>query len=365
MRARRRRQGGGRGAACSRLMPTGGPTLLLPRQEVYRFVREVYVNLFCVFHPARALQAQLFWQELQNAEVAVRSGVRTGTGAFAAVLEAMSRPSLKFTRLFEAPGEQPPPNTQQPVVVEVEGTDCYEALTVSSNQSNASRLQSEGGSVWESNGPSGTHWIQLAMLPDVFITDLTMVCTTTDSYRPSRVTLKVGADEGELTTLGSPVNCDAVRVDSLIPLLSDCEEHYPIVRMCIAADGINCRINAIKVCGMRHRRPACNTVESLCVAGQVTGELRKHAVVSQEAEKLSPYGEFVINHDRLMGFLPPSTKQKSEDTAERFRELTRSMIAMVGEAQTDLSDSMARLLGSTIAELTSSPAGKLLPATFC
>lgn len=168
-------------------------------------------------------------------------------GHFAAILDAVAKPSFQFKRLFS--NNKNSSAVVQPVVptiTSLEGPECYESLTVSTNSSKATHLGTSSGGLWESNGPSGTHWIQLNFASDFYVTELAIKCKARDSYRVAKVVLKGGSDESDLSTIAT-VGCDSVRQDDMLPMMADSEESYNVIRMCISADGINCRIDQIVV----------------------------------------------------------------------------------------------------------------------
>ena len=175
------------------------------------------------------------------------SDLERASGYFAAILDAVAKPAFQFKLLFTAQSASSELPALEAVSTSiVEGAECYEALTTSTNTGKAHHLESEEGAHWESNGPSGTHWIQLNFVPDFYISNLSIKCKTRDSYRVSKVTLKVGTDDADLTEIET-IACDSVREGDMLPLLSDCDECHSVLRMCISADGINCRIDQIVV----------------------------------------------------------------------------------------------------------------------
>ena len=102
----------------------------------------------------------------------------------------------------------------------VTGSTAYEDVTVSSRPQHLHHLlDNDTSTYWESAGPSGTHWIRLQMLPGVIVTELSLLCTATDSYRPITVKVKVGPQPEDLTSLLT-VACDRVRQpNGIIPIL--------------------------------------------------------------------------------------------------------------------------------------------------
>ncbi|EDQ87112.1 uncharacterized protein MONBRDRAFT_33522 [Monosiga brevicollis MX1] len=209
--------------------------------------RETYSKLFQIFHPTPALQQRLFAEQLgmlRKADADKASFARV-------VFDSMSRPTFPTHRLFPSADtslKEGAAVQNAPVVTPVEGKEAYEKLKVSSNSPTASNLELDDASYWESNGDAGSHWIQLNLEPDVYISELVMKCFSMDSYRPSTVTVKAGDDENNLEQI-VVIDCQTARQGNDIPLLQDVDESYSIVRMCIAADGINCRIAGFRIAG--------------------------------------------------------------------------------------------------------------------
>lgn len=108
------------------------------------------------------------------------------------------------------------------------------------------------------------------------ISELVMRVVTTDSYRPARLTIRAGPSGEDLSVLDT-ITCSSVRRGDRIPILSDCSEHYPVVRICIEADGINCRINGILVTCIRSRSSA-----------------------STLAPRSNPYGNYVLMRENMV-----------------------------------------------------------------
>ena len=79
---------------------------------------------------------------------------------------------------------------------------------------------------WESQGPSGTHWICVEMQPDVYIEELCLLPQGSDSYRPATLTIGVsndgGPEDADSFTTVSTINCNH---EPKITVLEACAEY--------------------------------------------------------------------------------------------------------------------------------------------
>eukprot|EP00048_Salpingoeca_helianthica_P002652 m.59241 g.59241 ORF g.59241 m.59241 type:complete len:2451 (-) comp12224_c2_seq1:694-8046(-) len=298
-------------------------------------------DAFQVFFPTPNMQVTLLEQLLHRVDSETGEVMLDPAACLLlqAVLEAVAQPSCPCMTFFdEQPKEKDTDGAAAtgPVLPalpeELEGEDALVSLEVSTNKDQGKRLLENTDRVWESSGPSGTHWIELNMLPGTVISDLTMVAITQDSYRPARLTIKAGPSSDELSIL-EVVQCASARVGSKIPLLSDCTEHYPVVRICIEAEGINTRINGILVTAVRSR-----------------------SGTRAAAPRISPYGELVAVRERMVANSVPSTSHS-------FPLLVRKLLCIVSSLDprhAALGQAVSKLLSSLFAQTPAAPA---TPAT--
>ncbi|GCB80342.1 hypothetical protein scyTo_0016169, partial [Scyliorhinus torazame] len=86
--------------------------------------------------------------------------------------------------------------------VELKEDKCWEKVEVSSNHHRASKLTDKNTKTyWESNGSTGSHYINIYMHKGVVIRQLTLVVASEDSsYMPARVVVMGGDDPSNINT---------------------------------------------------------------------------------------------------------------------------------------------------------------------
>ncbi|EGD72098.1 hypothetical protein PTSG_11546 [Salpingoeca rosetta] len=304
-------------------------------RKALELITSTFKQLFKLFYPTTRLQRDLFLEVLMHGKTDVSDPQAEAQPLLLALLSVFSQPGFNFPKLFLAKSTLVSETAKTMQVVEVEGEDAYEALTVSTNSVRANALKTSEPEVWESNGPSGTHWIQVQMQPNVYISELTLVAASRDSYRPSRVDVKVGTED-DLSSMCS-INCDAERKGDNITMLSDCDEYYPVVRLCISADGINTRIRQLVV----------------------VGEQRTLQPGLADAEVMTPYSEYVMAQCGMF-----AGKSDDDDvSSDLFREVVHRLIAMVRGTAANGSHSIEELVAALLTSTTTQLSLKSAMAT--
>ncbi|CAH1128754.1 unnamed protein product [Ceutorhynchus assimilis] len=108
------------------------------------------------------------------------------------------------------------------------------------------------GSVWQSNGSQGKHWIRLEMFPNVIIKSLKVGVDPNDnSYMPSVIVVNGGNSMNALYELNS---VSVKSHETSILLLSNIDKYYPIIEISITKcrnNGIDCKIHGISMVGIK------------------------------------------------------------------------------------------------------------------
>ncbi|XP_018562377.1 E3 ubiquitin-protein ligase HERC2 isoform X2 [Anoplophora glabripennis] len=108
------------------------------------------------------------------------------------------------------------------------------------------------GSVWQSCGTQGKHWIRLEIYPDIIIKTLKVGVDPADnSYMPSVIVVNGGHSSNSLMEL-NVVNVK--NHDTSVLLLMNLDKHYPIIEINIIKcrnNGIDCKIHGITVVGIK------------------------------------------------------------------------------------------------------------------
>ncbi|XP_060526978.1 E3 ubiquitin-protein ligase HERC2 [Cylas formicarius] len=130
-----------------------------------------------------------------------------------------------------------------------EWTRLVKNVSVSSKY--GTRFELPGGT-WQSNGSQGKHWIRLELYPDVVVKSLKIGVDPSDnSYMPSVVVVNGGY------TVNSLFELDSVSVktnDTVVPLLSNMDKHYPIVEINVTKcrnNGIDCKVHGVFLVGVK------------------------------------------------------------------------------------------------------------------
>ncbi|XP_048524463.1 E3 ubiquitin-protein ligase HERC2 [Dendroctonus ponderosae] len=108
------------------------------------------------------------------------------------------------------------------------------------------------GSVWQSNGSQGKHWIRLEICPNVTVKSLKIGVDPYDnSYMPSVIVVNGGSSVNALFKLNS---VSVKNQDTSVQLLSNVEKYYPIIEINITKcrnNGIDCKIHGIFIAGVK------------------------------------------------------------------------------------------------------------------
>ncbi|XP_032876612.1 cullin-9 isoform X2 [Amblyraja radiata] len=136
--------------------------------------------------------------------------------------------------------------------VELKEDKCWEKVEVSSNHHRASKLTDKNiKTYWESNGSTGSHYINIYMHKGVIIRQLTLVVASEDSsYMPARVVVMGGDDPSNINTELNTVN--VVPTASRVQLLENMTRYWAIVQIRIKRcqqGGIDTRVHGFEVLG--------------------------------------------------------------------------------------------------------------------
>ncbi|XP_039889665.1 cullin-9 isoform X2 [Simochromis diagramma] len=136
--------------------------------------------------------------------------------------------------------------------VELKEDKCWEKVEVSSNHHRANKLTDKNPKTyWESNGCTGSHFINIFMHRGVIIRQLAILVASEDSsYMPARI-LVLGGDEPtnintELNTVNVPPSA------SRVVLLENMTRFWPIVQIRVKRcqqGGIDTRVHGFEVLG--------------------------------------------------------------------------------------------------------------------
>ncbi|XP_072104699.1 cullin-9 isoform X2 [Mobula birostris] len=136
--------------------------------------------------------------------------------------------------------------------VELKEDKCWEKVEVSSNHHRASKLTDKNTKTyWESNGSTGSHYINIYMHKGVVIRQLTLVVASEDSsYMPARVVVMGGDDPSNINTELNTVN--VVPTASRVLLLENMTRYWAIIQIRIKRcqqGGIDTRVHGFEVLG--------------------------------------------------------------------------------------------------------------------
>lgn len=128
---------------------------------------------------------------------------------------------------------------------------CVRNITVSSKYTARFEIP---GSIWQSCGSQGKHWIRLEIYPDVIIKSMKIGVDPADnSYMPSVIVVNGG------NTLNSLVELATINVknhDTTVTLLSNLDKYYPIIEINISKcrnNGIDCKIHGMTIVGVKQQ----------------------------------------------------------------------------------------------------------------
>ncbi|KAJ8962033.1 hypothetical protein NQ314_005815 [Rhamnusium bicolor] len=108
------------------------------------------------------------------------------------------------------------------------------------------------GSIWQSCGTQGKHWIRLEIYPDIIIKTLKVGVDPADnSYMPSVIVVNGGHSINSMAEL-SIVNVK--NHDTSVLLLSNLDKYYPVIEINIIKcrnNGIDCKIHGMTLVGIK------------------------------------------------------------------------------------------------------------------
>ncbi|MGH0167094.1 UNVERIFIED_CONTAM: hypothetical protein FKN15_052560 [Acipenser sinensis] len=136
--------------------------------------------------------------------------------------------------------------------VELKEDKCWEKVEVSSNHHRANKLTDKNPKTyWESNGSTGSHFINIYMYKGVIIRQLAVLVASEDSsYMPARIIVMGGDDPSNINTELNTVNVSPSA--NRIVLLENMTRYWHIVQIRIKRcqqGGIDTRIHGFEVLG--------------------------------------------------------------------------------------------------------------------
>uniref|UniRef100_A0A673M5X8 Cullin 7 n=1 Tax=Sinocyclocheilus rhinocerous TaxID=307959 RepID=A0A673M5X8_9TELE len=136
--------------------------------------------------------------------------------------------------------------------VELKEDKCWEKVEVSSNHHRANKLTDKNPKTyWESNGCTGSHFINIYMHKGVIIRQLTVLVASEDSsYMPARIVVLGGDDPTNINTELNTVN--VAPSASHVVLLENMSRFWPIVQIRVKRcqqGGIDTRVHGFEVLG--------------------------------------------------------------------------------------------------------------------
>uniref|UniRef100_S4RM68 Cullin 9 n=1 Tax=Petromyzon marinus TaxID=7757 RepID=S4RM68_PETMA len=136
--------------------------------------------------------------------------------------------------------------------VEMKEDKCWEKVEVSSNQARAARLTDGNAKTYcESNGSTGSQYINIFMHKGVVIRQLSVLVASEDSsYMPARLVVLGGEDPTDVSTELNAVNVPSSA--SRVLLLENATRYWPIVQIRIRRcqqGGIDTRVHGFEILG--------------------------------------------------------------------------------------------------------------------
>uniref|UniRef100_A0A8C1XFK3 Cullin 7 n=1 Tax=Cyprinus carpio TaxID=7962 RepID=A0A8C1XFK3_CYPCA len=136
--------------------------------------------------------------------------------------------------------------------VELKEDKCWEKVEVSSNHHRANKLTDKNPKTyWESNGCTGSHFINIYMHKGVIIRYLTVLVASEDSsYMPARIVVLGGDDPTNINTEINTVN--VAPSASHVVLLENMTRFWPIIQIKVKRcqqGGIDTRVHGFEVLG--------------------------------------------------------------------------------------------------------------------
>ncbi|XP_053568749.1 cullin-9 [Bombina bombina] len=136
--------------------------------------------------------------------------------------------------------------------MEVKEDKCWEKIEVSSNPHRANKL-TDGNpkSYWESNGSTGSHYINIYMHRGVVIRRLFFIVSSEDSsYMPARLVVMGGENASSINTELNSVNVSSMA--GRVSLLENVTRFWPIIQIKIKRcqqGGIDTRVRGLEILG--------------------------------------------------------------------------------------------------------------------
>ncbi|XP_052006826.1 cullin-9-like isoform X3 [Xyrauchen texanus] len=136
--------------------------------------------------------------------------------------------------------------------VELKEDKCWEKVEVSSNHHRANKLTDKNPKTyWESNGCTGSHFINIYMHKGVIVRQMTVLVASEDSsYMPARIVVLGGDDPTNINTEINTVNVPPSA--SHVVLLENVTRFWPIIQIRIKRcqqGGIDTRVHGFEVLG--------------------------------------------------------------------------------------------------------------------
>ncbi|XP_061823138.1 cullin-9 isoform X1 [Nerophis lumbriciformis] len=136
--------------------------------------------------------------------------------------------------------------------VELKEEKCWEKVEVSSNHHRANKLTDKNSKTyWESNGPTGSHFINIFMHRGVIIRQLAIQVASEDSsYMPARILVLGGDDPANISTELNTVNVTTSA--NRVILLENMTKFWSIIQIRVKRcqqGGIDTRVHGFEVLG--------------------------------------------------------------------------------------------------------------------
>uniref|UniRef100_A0A8C4N4K8 Cullin 9 n=1 Tax=Eptatretus burgeri TaxID=7764 RepID=A0A8C4N4K8_EPTBU len=136
--------------------------------------------------------------------------------------------------------------------VELHEDKCWEKVEVSSNPHRLGKIfDGNPRTYWESNGSSGSHFINIHIVRGIIVRKLTLLVASEDSsYMPSRVVVTAGEDSENLGTELSTVNISSSA--SRVVLVENLTRFWPVIQIRIKRcqqGGIDTRVRGFEILG--------------------------------------------------------------------------------------------------------------------
>uniref|UniRef100_A0A8C5S4V1 Cullin-9 n=1 Tax=Laticauda laticaudata TaxID=8630 RepID=A0A8C5S4V1_LATLA len=136
--------------------------------------------------------------------------------------------------------------------VEVKEDKCWERIEVSSNPHRANKLTDKNPKTyWESNGSTGSHYINVYIHRGVVVRQMTLIVASEDSsYMPARIVIMGGENTSSITSELNTVN--VLPTANRVVLLENMGRFWPIIQIKIKRcqqGGIDTRVRGIEVLG--------------------------------------------------------------------------------------------------------------------